>query len=45
MLIERLGVAGQRRPRSNKLPERVHVLTKTVEAYYESGENPRQRVL
>lgn len=45
MLMDRMRVAGQRWPRSNKLPERVHVLAKTVEAYYESGENPRQRVL
>ena len=45
MLVDRMRVAGQRWPRSDKLPERVHALAKTVEAYYESGENPRQRVL
>ena len=45
MLVDRMRVAGQRWPRSDKLPERVHALAETVEAYYESGENPRQRVL
>ncbi len=45
MLVDRMRVASQRWPRSDKLPERVHVLARTVEAYYESGENPRQRVL
>jgi PAS domain-containing protein len=45
MLVDRMRVAGQRWPRSDKLPVRVHALAKTVEAYYESGENPRRRVL
>ena len=45
MLMDRMRVAGQRWPRSDKLPERVNALAKIVEAYYESGENPRQRVL
>ena len=45
MLMDRMRVASQRWPHSDKLPERVHALAKTVEAYYESGENPRQRVL
>ena len=45
MLVDRMRVAGQRWPRSDKLPERVHALAETVEAYYESGENPRRRVL
>lgn len=45
MLMDRMRVAGQRWPRSDKLPERVHALGRTVEAYYESGENARKRVL
>jgi hypothetical protein len=45
MLMDRMRLASQRWPRSDKLPERVHALGSVVEAYYESGENPRQRVL
>jgi len=45
MLRDRLSVAVQRWPRSAPLPEGVVTLSKAVEAYYESGENPRQRIL
>jgi len=45
MLRDRLRVAVQRWPRSAPLPEGVVALSKAVEAYYESGENPRQRIL
>ena len=45
MLRDRLSVAAQRWPRSASLPEGVVVLSRAVEAYYESGENPRQRIL
>lgn len=45
MLRDRLSVAAQRWPRSESLPEGVVALSKAVEAYYESGENARQRIL
>jgi len=45
LLIDRMRVATQRWPYSDELPERVGELARRVEAYYESGENPRQRVL
>ena len=45
MLRDRLSVAAQRWPRSEALPEGVVALSKAVESYYESGENPRQRIL
>ena len=45
MLRDRLSVAAQRWPRSASLPEGVVALSRAVEAYYESGENPRQRIL
>lgn len=45
MLRDRLSVAVQRWPRSASLPEGVVALSKAVESYYESGENPRQRIL
>jgi hypothetical protein len=44
-LRDRLHVAARRWPRSESFPEAVIALTQAVEAYYESGENPRQRVL
>ena len=45
MLRDRLSVAAQRWPRSESLPEGVVALSRAVESYYESGENPRQRIL
>jgi PAS domain S-box-containing protein len=44
-LRDRLHVAARRWPRSESFPEAVIALTQAVEDYYESGENPRQRVL
>jgi CheY-like chemotaxis protein len=45
MLIERMRIANKRWPQSVEPPERVRLLGKRVESYYESGENPKQRVL
>ena len=45
LLIDRMRVATQRWPYSNEVPTPVAELARRVEAYYESGENPRQRVL
>ena len=45
MLIERMRLANKRWPHGVDLPERVGVLGDRVESYYESGENPKQRVL
>jgi CheY-like chemotaxis protein len=45
MLIERMRLANHRWPHGVELPERVGALAKRVESYYESGENPKQRVL
>jgi CheY-like chemotaxis protein len=45
LLLDRMRVASQRWPKSEDLPERVNALAQRVESYYESGENPRERVL
>jgi len=45
LLIDRMRVATQRWPYSGELPAPVRELARRVEAYYESGENPRERVL
>jgi CheY-like chemotaxis protein len=45
MLIERMRLANKRWPHGVEIPERVADLGKRVESYYESGENPKQRVL
>lgn len=45
LLRDRLNVAAGRWPRSLALPEGIDALSKAVEHYYESGENPRQRIL
>lgn len=45
LLRDRLNVASQRWPRSQSLPERVLVLSRAVEDYYESGENAGVRIL
>jgi hypothetical protein len=45
LLIERMRLANKRWPHSVETPEGVLTLGKRVESYYESGDNPRQRVL
>jgi hypothetical protein len=45
LLRERMRVASARWPLGGRLPERVQELAQRVEAYYESGENPKQAVL
>ena len=45
MLIERMRIANKRWPQSVETPERVRALGQRVESYYESGENPKERVL
>jgi FixJ family two-component response regulator len=45
MLLDRMRVAQQRWPKAVELPQRVEDLGARVEAYYESGENSKQRVL
>jgi PAS domain S-box-containing protein len=45
MLLDRMRVAQQRWPKAAELPSRVVDLNERVEAYYESGENSKQRVL
>jgi PAS domain-containing protein len=45
LLVSRMRVAIARWPLPDELPARVRELSKRVESYYESGENPKQRVL
>jgi CheY-like chemotaxis protein len=45
LLRERMRVALSRWPFPDRLPPRVQDLARRVEAYYESGENPKQPVL
>ena len=45
LLRDRLNVASQRWPHSESLPERIVQLMQTVEEYYETGENARERIL
>jgi hypothetical protein len=45
LLMNRLRVAMSRWPMADEVPARVRELVKRVEAYYESGENPKQRAL
>jgi CheY-like chemotaxis protein len=45
LLLDRMRVASQRWPTPEQLPARVEALARSVEGYYESGENPRERVL
>jgi len=45
LLVNRLRVAMSRWPLPDEIPARVRELAKRVEAYYESGENPKQRTL
>jgi CheY-like chemotaxis protein len=45
LLLDRMRLAARRWPYPDELPERVRALAQRVESYYESGENPRVRVL
>jgi hypothetical protein len=45
LLLDRMRVASQRWPRAGGPPPRIAKLAQRVESYYESGENPRERVL
>lgn len=45
LLLDRMRLAASRWPLPDRLPERVRELARRVETYYESGENPKQRVL
>ncbi|HKX45707.1 MAG TPA: response regulator [Planctomycetota bacterium] len=45
LLRDRMRLANKRWPRRDGLPRRVEALGRRVEDYYESGENPRERVL
>jgi CheY-like chemotaxis protein len=45
LLQDRMRVALTRWPRPDEIPARVKALAQQVEDYYESGENPKQRVL
>ncbi len=45
LLQDRMRVAMTRWPLPDEMPERVRALAKRVEEYYESGENPKRRVL
>ena len=45
LLVDRMRVAMSRWPLPDEIPARVRELAKRVEAYYESGENPKQRIL
>jgi FixJ family two-component response regulator len=44
-LMDRMRVAISRWPIPDRLPERVRELARRLESYYETGENPKQRVL
>jgi CheY-like chemotaxis protein len=45
LLQDRMRVAMTRWPLPDEVPQRVRALARRVEEYYESGENPKQRVL
>jgi PAS domain S-box-containing protein len=45
VLLDRMRVATTRWPLVDHLPARVRDLAKAVDEYYESGENPKQRIL
>ncbi len=45
MLLERLRVANGRWPLADQIPDRVRELSRAVETYYETGENPKRRSL
>ena len=45
LLRDRMLLANKRWPRPSAFPERIQALAQRVEDYYESGENPRERIL
>jgi Ni/Co efflux regulator RcnB len=45
LLIDRMRVATKRWPQGDRIPARVRELASAVDQYYESGENPKQRIL
>jgi CheY-like chemotaxis protein len=45
LLLDRMRIATTRWPLANRLPARVRDLARNVEQYYESGENPKRRIL
>ncbi|MCH2186031.1 hypothetical protein MK280_09185, partial [Myxococcota bacterium] len=45
LLRDRMLLANKRWPRPSAFPERIQTLARRVEDYYESGENPRERIL
>ena len=45
LLRDRMRITMARWPLADEVPERVRALARRVEEYYESGENPKQRVL
>jgi hypothetical protein len=45
LLLERTRIAMSRWPLPDQLPARIRELARSVESYYESGENPKQRTL
>jgi hypothetical protein len=45
VLLDRMRVATTRWPLADRLPDRVRELAKSVDEYYESGENPKQNIL
>ncbi|MDG2050713.1 MAG: response regulator [Myxococcota bacterium] len=45
LLRDRMLLANKRWPRPSAFPDRIQLLARRVEDYYESGENPRERIL
>ena len=45
LLLDRTRIAMLRWPLPDQLPARIRELARSVESYYESGENPKQRTL
>ena len=45
LLQDRVRIARSRWPLPDEIPSRVLELERRVEAYYESGENPKRRTL
>jgi elongation factor P hydroxylase len=45
LLQDRIRVSMVRWPLADEVPERVRELARRVEEYYESGDNPKQRIL
>ncbi len=45
LMQDRMRVAMARWPLPDEVPDQVRELARLVEEYYESGENPKQRVL